>query len=65
MLTLNIHKHKIALFTYILSTKIIVLQEVEVANILPHGDLLYSALVQGKLLGHIYVTFLNNQKHRW
>lgn len=37
-------------------TKVIVLQETEVANIFPHGDLFYSALVQGELLGHVYVT---------
>ncbi len=37
-------------------TKVIVLQEAEVANIFPHCDLFYSALVQGELLGNIYVT---------
>lgn len=46
------------MYTYIeeCPTKVIVLQEAEVANIFPHGDLFYSALVQGELLGHIYVT---------
>lgn len=37
-------------------TKVIVLQEAQVADIFPHGDLLYSALVQGELLSNIYVT---------
>lgn len=38
------------------NTKVIVLQEAEVANVFPHGDFFYSALVQGELLGNIYVT---------
>lgn len=37
-------------------TKVIVLHEAEVPHLLPHGDLLHSALVQGELLGYIYVT---------
>lgn len=45
-------------------TKVIVLQEAEVANIFSHGDLFYSALVQGELLGHIYVTVWNNREKK-
>lgn len=41
------------------STEIIVLQQVEVAHLLSHGDLLHSALVQVELLSYINVTVQN------
>lgn len=37
-------------------TKVIVLQQVEVAHLLPHGDLLHSALVQVKLLRNVNIA---------
>lgn len=40
-------------------TKVIVLQQIEIAHLLSHGDLLHSALVQVKLLSHIYITEQN------
>lgn len=44
-------------------TKVIVLQQIEIAHLLSHGDLLHSALVQVKLLSHIYITEQN--KPHW
>lgn len=40
-------------------TEVIVLQQIEVAHLLSHGDLLHSALVQVELLGNINVTVQN------
>ena len=37
-------------------TKVIVLQQVEVAHLLSHGDFFHSALVQVELLSHVNVT---------
>lgn len=40
-------------------TEVIVLQKIEVAHLLSHGDLLHSALVQVELLGNINITVQN------
>ncbi len=40
-------------------TEVIVLQQVEVAHLLSHGDLLHSALVQVELLSHVNITAQN------
>lgn len=37
-------------------TEVIVLQQIEVAHLLSHGDLLHSALVQVELLSHVNIT---------
>lgn len=42
-------------------TKVIVLQQVEVAHLFSHGDLLHSALVQVELLGDVDVAVRNTQ----
>ena len=44
-------------------TKVVVLQQVEVAHLLSHGDLLHPALVQVELLSHVNVTEENNTTH--
>lgn len=49
-------------YTTLHFTKIVVLQEVEIANIFPHGDLLHSALVESELLGHVNVTVQKTKK---
>lgn len=66
------YKTLLLIFTFISShifnrgcqcpTEVIVLQEAEVSNVFPHRDLLYSALVEGKLLGHVNVTGRNTQR---
>lgn len=40
-------------------TEVIVLQKIEVAHLLSHGDLLHPALVQVELLGNINITVQN------
>lgn len=40
-------------------TEVIVLQQVEVAHLLSHGDLLHSALVQVELLSNVNITVQN------
>lgn len=43
-------------------TEVIVLQQVEVAHLLSHGDLLHSTLVQVELLSNVNITVQNTPR---